>query len=61
MLQEILASDWLWYALAGFGANGFITQAVAITPTKKDDRALGVIGVVIKALTGTFGMTKEPK
>ena len=33
----------------GFGANGFITQAVALTPTQKDDRAVGVIGTIIKA------------
>jgi hypothetical protein len=61
MLQEIMASEWFWYALAGFGTNGFITQAVALTPTKKDDSALSMIGVVIKALTGTFGMSKSSK
>lgn len=59
MIQEILNNDWFWYVLGGFGANGFITQAVALTPTKKDDQALSVLGVVFKALTGTFGLEKK--
>lgn len=61
MLSEIFASEWFWYFLGGFGANGFITQAVAITPTKKDDQALSVASVVIKAITGTFGLDKKLK
>ena len=59
MLSEILQSEWFWYVLAGFGANGFITQAVAISPTKKDDQVLSVLSVIFKALTGTFGLEKK--
>lgn len=59
MIQEILSSDWFWYALGGFATNGFITQAAVITPTKKDDEVVRVLGTVFKALTGTFGMQKK--
>ena len=59
MFNEIIQSEWFWYLMAGFASNGFITQAVAITPTKKDDEALGVVGVLLKTLTGTFGMSKN--
>ena len=58
-MMDIINNEWFWYALGGFGANGFITQAVALTPTKKDDRAVGIIGTIIKALTGTFGLVKK--
>ncbi len=59
MITEILTNEWFYYALSGFAANGFITQAVALTKTKKDDEILGVVGVVLKALTGTFGLVKK--
>lgn len=63
MLADILTSPWLAYVLGGFAANGFITQAVAITPTKKDDQAVSVIGQVVpflfKTLTGTHGLQKK--
>jgi hypothetical protein len=58
-LMEIISNDWFWYVLGGFASNGFITQAVSLTPTHKDDKAVGVINTVIKALTGTFGLVKR--
>ncbi|MCB1557234.1 MAG: hypothetical protein KDJ15_07985 [Alphaproteobacteria bacterium] len=58
MIEDILTNDWFLYVLGGFAANGFVTQAVALTPTKKDDKALWIAQVVIKALTGTFTMQK---
>lgn len=58
-MLDLLQNEWFLYALAGFGANGFITQAVALTPTKRDDKALTFIGVLINALTGTFGLTRK--
>lgn len=59
MMMDILTNEWFHFFVGGFAANGFITQAVALTPTKKDDEALGVVGVVLKGLTGTFGMQKS--
>lgn len=59
MLNEILQSEWFYYVLSGFAANGFITQAVALTPTKKDDKALTIVGAVLNTLTGTFGLVKK--
>lgn len=59
MLQEIITNDWFWYFVSGFAANGFITQAVALTPTKKDDQAVNMIGTLLKAVTGTFGLRKN--
>lgn len=58
MLELIINSEWWQLLLGGFAANGVITQIVAITPTKKDDQVLTIAAVVIKALTGTFGLNK---
>lgn len=56
---ELLQNEWVLYILGGFLANGFITQAVALTPTKKDDQAIGMISALVKTVLGTHGLTKK--
>ena len=58
-MLELLQNEWVGYVIGGFLANGFITQAVAITPTKKDDQAVSIIGAVVKTLLGTHGLTRK--
>lgn len=57
--MEWLQNEFIVWAVGGFMANGFITQFIRITPTKKDDKVLETIQFFIKALTGTFGLTKK--
>jgi len=58
-MLELLQNEWLQWLLGGFLANGFITQMVALTPTKKDDQAVGMIGGLLKTVLGTHGLTRK--
>ncbi len=57
-MLDILTNDWVLTFLGGFGVNGLFTQIIALTPTKKDDKALGFAQALIRTITGTHGLQR---
>lgn len=58
MLDQVtnfLFSDpWGQFILTGLGTSGFVSHAIAITPTKKDDNALGIIRGLLNVIGGNY-------
>lgn len=58
-ILEIAANPWGQYLLTGLSGSGFIAHAVALTPTKKDDKALGIVGGLFNLLAGNYGSARN--
>lgn len=54
ILHFLFSDPWGQYLLGGFATSGFISHAVAITPTKKDDQALGLVRGVLNVIAGNY-------
>ena len=54
ILEFLFMNDWGRYIVSGLATSGFISHAVAISPTKKDDAAVGVLRSVINILGGNY-------
>lgn len=59
IMQFLFNDDWGQFILGGFATTGFIAHAVAITPTKKDDQAVGTIRTVLNLFGGNYANAKN--
>lgn len=59
VLDFMFNSEWGNYILGGFGASGFIAHAIALTPTDKDDKALGIVSSLLNLIGGNYFNAKN--
>lgn len=61
VFEFLFMTEWGQYIVGGFGVSGFVSHAVAITPTKKDDQALGIIRTVLNIVGGNYANARNEK
>lgn len=60
-LNFLFMTDWGRFITGAFATSGFISHAVAITPTKKDDQAVSIIGSILNIFAGNYGAARNQK
>jgi len=61
ILNFLFNEEWGQLITGAFATSGIIAHAVAITPTKKDDQAVGIIRTILNMFGGNYGNAANQK
>ena len=54
MFDWLFNDPWGQLLLTSLSTSGIAAQVVALTPTKKDDKAMGYVGMFVNVLAGNY-------